>query len=945
MTTAAVPTVRLATRADVAAILALLADDENASHPERGAPPADLAPYLEAFDAIAADAHQDLYVAELDGRVVGTFQLMVLRHLTWAGGRVAQVESVHVHSSERRRGIGEAMMRFAMDEGRRRGCHRLQLTSNRRRWDAHRFYERLGFTPSHVGFKIALGALALAILAACGSSGGGLHGPSLPPEDAGAGDDGGTPALDASLDASLDGSPDAPSPASDGAPPLDGGDTGPFPLGATFGPSAVHFRVRADAATAVELDLYAASLGAADVAHVAMTRPAAGQPWAADVPLAALASLGIAGPVLYGYRAWGPNWPVDPAWTEGSSAGFVSDVDDSGNRFDPNKLLIDPYAREITHDPLQPSALSSAPYDTGATSRAVDDGPLAPKSIALPADTTPTGAHPAGLRKDDVVYEVHVRGLTMNDASVPAAIRGTYAGAAAKAPALAALGVTAVELLPVHETQNDQNDANPSGANYWGYSTLAYFAPDRRYASDQTAGGPTREFKAMVAAFHAAGLKVFLDVVYNHTAEGGVSTKTAGVAELLSFRGLDNASYYELAANHQSPVDYTGTGGDFNVASPVVRDLVLDSLSYWSGTMGVDGFRFDLAAVLGNSCASVCYTWAPTDPAGILERAATELPGVALIAEPWGVGNGTYQLGSFPAGWSEWNGDFRDSIRVGQNEIGTDDEPPSKLVAKVSGSPDLFDHDGRAPWASIDYVDCHDGFTLHDEYAYDAPDDTQAYPYGPSTGGSTTNDSWDQGGAAAAQQQAARTGLAVVALSAGVPMIQGGDEMLRSQAGNNNAYNLDDSAMWLDPTLATTNAPFVAWTRGLFAFRAAHPALRPAAFWDGKDHDGNGLPDVAWLDTTGAAASTAYLASTSNHFLAWRVDGGDGGDSVRSIYVAWNGWTSAISATIPAAATGKAWYVAGDGAAGTMATPGQEPALGAATRSVAARSVLLLVER
>jgi len=772
------------------------------------------------------------------------------------------------------------------------------------------------------------GTLLLALVVACGASrspatgGGGA--------DAAAGDDGGTN--------------------DDGAPRDDGGgggdasaDPGPFPLGATWGAAAVHFRVRADAATDVELELYAVTMGAAQVASVPMTRSAPGAPWAADVTHQVLAAAGITGAVYYGYRAWGPNWTRDPTWTAGSSAGFVSDVDGQGDRFDPNKLLIDPYAREISHDPLQPGSLSTTPYSTG-TARATDDGPVAPKSVVVPPDTTSVGTHPSRALKDDVVYEVHVRGLTMNDTSVPAALRGTYAGAATKASALAALGVTAIELLPIHETQNDQDDADPQGANYWGYSTLAFFAPDRRYASDRSAGGPTREFKAMVAAFHAAGIKVFLDVVYNHTAEGGVSTSKLGTAKLYSMRGLDNAAYYELAADHQTPVDDTGTGGNVNVASGVVRDLVIDSLTYWSATMGVDGFRFDLAAVLGNSCASVCYTYAPSDPAGILQR-ALGVPGVSLIAEPWGVGAGTYQLGNFPAGWSEWNGDFRDSIRIGQNQLGTMPIAPSQLAARISGSPDLYAAAGRAPWASIDFVDCHDGFTLRDEYAYDAPQDDQAYPYGPSTGGSTSDYPWDQGGSAAAQTQAARTGLALVALSAGVPMIQGGDEMLRTQYGNNNAYNLDDSAMWLDPTLATTNAAFVSWTGALFSFRAAHPALRPSQFWDGKDHDGNGLADVAWLDSTGAVASAAYLASTSNHFLAWRIDGQEGGDSVRSIYIAWNGWTADIPATIPAAGAGDAWWIAGDSASGGFAAPGQETALGASTWTVGARSIGVLVER
>jgi glycogen operon protein len=729
---------------------------------------------------------------------------------------------------------------------------------------------------------------------------------------------------------------------------LDGGSTdpGPFPLGATWGTQAVHFRVMADPATALELELYTTTMGAGQVLKVAMTRAGgAGTPWAADVPHAQLATVGITSVVYYGYRAWGPNWTHDPSWTEGSSAGYVADVDGAGNRFDPNKLLIDPYAREISHDPLQPGSLSSTPYSTG-TARTTDDGPLAPKSIVVAPDTMGTGTAPTRALKDDIIYEVNVRGLTMSDTTVPAAQQGTYAGAATKAAALAALGVTVIELLPIHETQNDQNDADPSGANYWGYSTLAFFAPDRRYASDKTPGGPTREFKAMVAAFHAQGIKVFLDVVYNHTAEGGPSTANVGVAKLLSWRGLDNPGYYELAADHASAVDDTGVGGNFNAASTVVRNLVIDSLTYWHGSMGVDGFRFDVAPVLGNTCASVCYTFSNSDPAGILQRALTSLTGVPLIAEPWGTGNGTYQLGNFPTGWSEWNGEFRDEMRAAQNELGTVATAPSTIADRVTGSPDIFNHDARAPWASINYVDCHDGFTLHDEYAYDAPDNTQAYPYGPSSGGSTTNNSWDQGGVLAAQQQAARTGLALVLLASGVPMFQGGDEMLRTQYGNNNAYNLDDSAMWLDPTLATTNAAFVAWTHALIAFRTAHTALRPAAFLDGQDHNGNGLPDVGFLDTTAAAASAAYLADTTNHFLAWRLDGSEAGDTARSIYVAYNGWSGDLPATVPSPASATtSWWVSGDSASGTFAAPGAETALGGTSITVKARSVAVLVER
>jgi glycogen operon protein len=796
--------------------------------------------------------------------------------------------------------------------------------------------------------RLRVSVFPLALLSACGSSGNRLNGPSFSVGDAGVPTSG--------VDAGADGGDVASGDASDDSDA--GTDTGPFPLGATWGKNAVHFRVRADAAMALELDVYAAPLGADEVASFAMTGGAPGTPWGADVTHAELATLGITSVVYYGYRAWGPNWTQDPTWTKGSSAGFVSDVDSLGNRYDPNKLLIDPYTHEISQDPLQPGALSSSPYTTGQHDRAIDDGQLAPKSIAMAPDTSSTGTHPARALKDDVVYEVNVRGLTMNDATVSPSIQGTYAGAATKAAGLAALGVTAVELLPIHETQNDQNDVATSDQNYWGYSTLAFFAPDRRYSSNKAPGGPTSEFKAMVAAFHAAGMKVLLDVVYNHTAEGGVSSTDLGVAQELSFRGLDNAGYYELAADNQTPVDDTGTGGNFGTGTKLVRDLVIDSLTYWNSEMGVDGFRFDLAAVLGNSCTSVCFQFTPGDSSGILARAVSELParpaaggsGVDLIAEPWGVGNGTYQLGSFPAGWSEWNGEFRDAIRIAQNELGTMPTTPSTIVSRITASPDLFDNNGRAPSASIDFVDCHDGFTLRDEYAYDAPNDEQAYPLGPSSGGSTSDYPWDQGvpdgGSPAPQVQAARTGLALVAVSSGVPMFQGGDEMLRTQYGNNNAYNLDDSAMWLDWSLATTNAGFVSWTSALFAFRAAHVALRPAQFFTGTDHNGNGLPDIEWLDNTGAVASAAYLANTSNHFLAWRIDGTEAGDPAYSLLFVWNGWTAAISMPVPSTAgDGTAgWWTVGDSASGSFARPGSETAFTAGAIDAPALTVSVMIE-
>jgi isoamylase len=727
--------------------------------------------------------------------------------------------------------------------------------------------------------------------------------------------------------------------------------TFPDAMGARYDATGtqIRFRVHSPRATRVEVDLYAQPSGADEVLRVPMALEPGSDVWAAVVDAPALSDAGLASvTVSYGYRAWGPNWSYDPAWTKGSTTGFVSDVDASGNRFNPNKLLFDPFALEMSHDPLEPNMLDGSVYVTGAN-RAVDSGTVASKGFVLRGDTTDTGTNPTRALKDDIIYEVHVRGLTMQDPTVPAAIRGTYAGAATKAAYLASLGVTAIELLPIHETQNDTNDVAEStaGANYWGYATLDFFAPDRRYASDRSPGGPTREFKGMVGAFHASGIKVILDVVYNHTAEGGTSSTDPTSAELLSLRGLDNPDYYELTSDGQHSFDSTGTGGNFNTATPLGRGLIMDSLEYWKDAMGVDGFRFDLAPVLGNTCTAGCFQFDPTDPDGVLMRAPATLParpagggdGVDLIAEPWAATNGTYELGSFPPGWAEWNGKFRDTIRTEQNKMGVVSQTPSVVLTRVTGSPDLFG--GRGPAASVNFVDVHDGFTLHDLYAYDQQENAQPFPYGPSSGGSNDNLSWDQGGDAVRQAQAARTGLALVMVSAGVPLLAGGDEVLRTQYGNNNAYNLDTDKNWLDWSLLQTNASFFTFAQDLIAQRAAHAALRPANFLTGSQ--------VMFLDETGNVADPASLQDNSNAFIAWRIAGGSFGDSARAIYVAYNAGTSPLTVTLPGLYPGMSWWRACDSSVtaepANSFAPGQEVNVLAATYALDARSVIVLLER
>ncbi|WP_417070993.1 glycogen debranching protein [Niveibacterium terrae] len=725
----------------------------------------------------------------------------------------------------------------------------------------------------------------------------------------------------------------------------------------------ISFRVAAARATRVELEIYAQAQDADEVASIPLAKGADGV-WMASRPLAALRAVGVTGAVYYGYRAWGPNWPYDPAWKKGSLAGFISDVDAEGNRFNPNKLLLDPYAREISHDPLNARNLDAEIYTSGDKSRIRDSGRVASKAIVLADDPSSTGAKPVRPFKDDIVYEVHVRGLTMNDPSVPPELRGSYAGAALKAAYLASLGVTAVEFLPVQETQNDSNDVNAEsteGANYWGYMTLAFFAPDRRYAFDRSPGGPTREFKAMVRAFHDAGIKVLIDVVYNHTGEGGAwrsSDKT--LYSIFSFRGLDNPGYYSLTTDKQYSWDNTGVGGNFNTHNPLAQDLIVDSLAWWRDELGVDGFRFDLAPVLGNSCEHACFNFDKMDPDNALNRIVRELaprpvnggPGVELIAEPWAIGGNSYQVGGFPAGWAEWNGIYRDRLRAAQNKLGVEPVPIGELATRLAGSSDLYGDDGRLPGHSVNFLVAHDGFTLKDLYSCSAKDNGQAWPYGPSNGGEDNNRSWDQGGSAFDQRQAARTGFALLMLSAGVPMIVGGDEFLRTLRCNNNPYNLDSQANWLNWSLTNDQANFFAFAQRLIAFRTAHLALHPLGFYSDSDNNGNGRPQLAWYSASGARADAAFWIDTTNHALAWALDGTELGDSASAIYVAYNGWSDRVDFTLPDPGAGRSWHRVTDTCswnegANSVAMPGNEAWLGGqgVRYGLCGRGVLLLIAK
>jgi glycogen operon protein len=724
----------------------------------------------------------------------------------------------------------------------------------------------------------------------------------------------------------------------------------------------INFNVYSGRATRIELYLYKTPNGAQEAVKYVMTKNTTTNVWSKSVSVSTLqTTYGFTGPVYYGYRAWGPNWTYNTSWTKGSTLGFIADVDANGNRFNPNKLLVDPYALEISHDPVNPSNSDGTVYASGPNYRHLDSGAKAPKGVVLKPDTTLIGTKPTRPLKDDVIYEVHVRGLTAGDTSITSC-RGTYAAAGQKAASLAALGVTAVEFLPVQETDNDANDvtASTAGDNYWGYMTLNYFAPDRRYSCDKSAGGPTREFKAMVKAFHDAGIKVFIDVVYNHTGEGGAWNGDKNTMNVFTFRGLDNPTYYSLTSDMQNSWDNTGVGGNFNTFNPVARDVILHSLKYWKEDLGVDGFRFDLASVLGNTCQHGCFNYDKLNPDTALNRIwnnlgprpATGGSGVDLIAEPWAIGGNSYQVGNFPAGWAEWNGIFRDTLRKDQNQLGVESVTPSQLATRFAGSSDLYSDDGRKPWHSINFMAAHDGFTLKDLYSYNSKNNLQAWPYGPSDGGEDNNHSWDHAGIAADQRKAARNGMAFMLLSAGVPMFNGGDEFLRTQYGNNNAYNLDSSANWLNYGLNVDQQNFKTFTQRLIAFRKAHPALRPANFYSTVDNNGNVMEQHRWFKPDGFVPDSTYFNSASNHAIAWRIDGTELGDTASALYVAYNGWSGAVTFNLPWPGTGKSWYRVTDTCpwaegASQVASPGAETLIGGEGYGygLCARGVLLLIAK
>jgi isoamylase len=546
---------------------------------------------------------------------------------------------------------------------------------------------------------------------------------------------------------------------------------------------------------------------------------------------------GVGPGTFYGYRVSGPYQP------------------DAGHRFNPNKLLLDPYARAHAGTLKWAPPVFGYRMETGddLTFDDRDSAPFMPKCVVVDPDFDwQEEAARQNVHWDEtIVYETHVKGFTKKHPDVQENLRGTYAGLANPKVIsyLKSLGVTSIELLPVHAFVNDDNLLKKHLANYWGYNSIGFFAPDPRYASDVP--NSLREFKEMVSKLHGAGLEVILDVVYNHTAEGNEFGPT------LSFKGIDNASYYRLLPDRKRfYVNDTGTGNTVNLSHPRVIQMVMDSLRYWAGHMHIDGFRFDLGTILARE------VYGFDEQSGFLKAMDQDplLSTVKLIAEPWDCGPGGYQVGGFPPGWAEWNDKFRDTVR----DYWRAQAPPAALAARLLASGDIFNRwGGRRSWASVNFVTAHDGFTLNDWASYDNKHN-DANGEGNRDGGSN-NRSWNCGAEGptdnkeviALREQQKRNMLATLLLSQGTPMLLGGDEFGRTQQGNNNAYCQDSDISWFDWSMGQDAQALLAFTQRVIKLRRDYPILRRSRFLTGAHDKQLDIRDVVWINANGGEMTGA----------------------------------------------------------------------------------------
>ncbi|VEG46751.1 glycogen debranching protein GlgX [Mycolicibacterium flavescens] len=690
-----------------------------------------------------------------------------------------------------------------------------------------------------------------------------------------------------------------------------------YPLGATYDGTGTNFAVFSEAAEKVELCLFDA-----DGTETRITLPENDAfVWHGFIP-------NIEPGQRYGYRVHGT---YDPP---------------SGQRCNPNKLLLDPYSKAIDGNFDWNQSLFS--YNFGDPDSRNDDDSAAsmPKSVVInPYFDWGNDRPPDYEYADSVIYEAHVKGLTQTHPDIPENIRGTYSAVAHPViiEHLQSLGVTAIELLPVHHFANDSTLIDKGLSNYWGYNTIGFLAPDSKYSSSPNPGGQVQEFKAMVRALHEAGIEVILDVVYNHTAEGNHLGPT------LSMRGIDNGAYYRLVEDDKRYyMDYTGTGNSLNVGHPHSLQLIMDSLRYWVTEMHVDGFRFDLASTLAREFydvdrLSTFFELVQQDPT---------VSQVKLIAEPWDVGPGGYQVGNFPPQWTEWNGKYRDTVRdYWRGEPATLDE----LAYRLTGSADLYEQTGRRPVASINFVIAHDGFTLRDLVSYNEKHNEANGE--DNNDGESHNRSWNCGvegptddpeiNALRSRQQ--RNFLTTLLLSQGVPMIAHGDELGRTQQGNNNVYCQDNELSWIDWSDPDTD--LMEFTRKVSALRAAHPVFRRRRFFSGRpvrQRGGDGLPDIAWFAPDGSEMSdedweTGYAKSIAVYLNGNGIPDRDvRGQRIvdDSFVLCFNAHYEPIDFVMPEKKFGDSWIAVID----TAADDGDEPTPVEAGRKVqvAARSVLVL---
>ncbi|HEX6030033.1 MAG TPA: glycogen debranching protein GlgX [Tepidiformaceae bacterium] len=621
-----------------------------------------------------------------------------------------------------------------------------------------------------------------------------------------------------------------------------------YPLGATWDGSGVNFALFSENAEGVELCLFDEAYGATDAKRIRL-REQTDYVWHVYLPEARPG-------LMYGYRVYGP-------WDPGN-----------GHRFNPSKLLLDPYARATTGPVEWSEAMFGYPLDGGddrdLARATADNAPGMPKGVVIEsAFSWGDDKGPNTPWSDTIIYEAHVKGLTRLHPDLPDDMRGTYRALCDERVIrhLQSLGITAVELMPIHQHLNEKHLIDRGLSNYWGYNTLAFFAPEPRYSGLRAPGGRVNEFKTMVKTLHGAGIEVIIDVVYNHTAEGNHLGPT------LSFRGIDNASYYRLAPeDRRYYADYTGTGNTLNMLHPRTVQLIMDSLRYWVEEMHVDGFRFDLAAALARGLhevdkLSAFFEIIHQDP--VLSR-------VKLIAEPWDVGEGGYQVGNFPVLWAEWNGKYRDTVR--QFWRGDPGNVPD-LAYRLTGSSDLYERNGKKPYASINFVTAHDGFTLRDLVSYDEKHNEANGEQ--SRDGSDHNISWNCGvegetddpEVRALRARQMRNFMTTLMCSQGVPMLLYGDEVARTQRGNNNVYCQDNELSWQPWHLSPEQRDMLEWTRRVIALRKRHPVLRRRDFFRGRPIRGFGTRDITWLRADGREMRDADWGRQDVHCLGMYLPG------------------------------------------------------------------------